>query len=102
MTIDIEIQKLTKQDCGRFVELIQIFEDVFEMNNFEIPSDNHLQSLLEDDGFLVFVGLHHGSVVGGLTAYLLKQCYSSSPLIYIYDLAVKTDLQRQGIGQVLM
>jgi len=102
MAIDIEIQKLTKRDLGRFIELIQVFEDVFEMKNFEIPDETHLQNLLEDTAFFVFVGLYHGSVVGGLTAYILQQYYSSSPLVYIYDLAVRTELQRQGIGKMLM
>ena len=43
-----------------------------------------------------------GRVAGGLTSYLLQQYYSQSPLVYIYDLAVKTELQRKGIGKMLI
>jgi len=50
----------------------------------------------------VFVALLDNKVVGGLTSYIMQQYYSTSPLVYIYDLAVKTELQRQGIGKMLI
>jgi len=32
----------------------------------------------------------------------MHQYYSTSPLVYIFDLAVKTEFQRQGIGKMLI
>jgi len=32
----------------------------------------------------------------------MQQYYSKSPLVYIFDLAVKTEFQRQGIGKMLI
>lgn len=100
--MDITIKKLGKHDIDKFKELIRLFEDVFEMENFSLPAEYHLQNLLEKDSFFVFVALVKNQVVGGLTSYTLQQYYSESPLVYIYDLAVKAELQRQGIGSKLI
>ena len=97
-----DIRKLNKQDLNTFIALIRVFEDVFEMENFLMPEEKHLQQLLAKDSFFVFVALSGNEVVGGLTAYTLEQYYSTKPLVYIYDLAVKTRYQRQGIGRKLM
>lgn len=100
--INTEIKKLSSADLSQFIELIGVFEDVFEMKPFPLPDSNYLQSLLDRDDFFVFVSILDGKVVAGLTAYLLRQYYSERPLVYIYDLAVKTHLQRKGIGKSLI
>jgi aminoglycoside 3-N-acetyltransferase I len=100
--MSIEIKKLGKQDIDKFIELIRVFEDVFEMKNFKMPDKNYLQQLLEKNSFFVFVALSDDKVIAGLTSYTLQQYYSTSPLVYLYDLAVKTEFQRQGIGKMLM
>lgn len=100
--MSIRIEKLSHEDARVFIELIQVFEDVFEMENFQMPEQNYLKELLKKDSFLVFVALIDEKVVGGLTSYILKQYYVKKPLLYVYDLAVKTKHQRQGIGKMLM
>jgi aminoglycoside 3-N-acetyltransferase I len=97
-----KINKLSPQDLDQFIALIRVFEDVFEMEDFRMPDESHLQNLLAKDSFHVFVALVDNQVVGGLTAYTLEQYYSKRPLVYIYDLAVQTHYQRQGIGRLLM
>lgn len=99
---NVEIKKLHDTDFFQFKELILLFEDVFEMKDFIIPDDDHLLHLLEKDDFFVFVALSENKVIGGLTSYALEQYYSKKPLVYIYDLAVKTEFQRQGIGKLLI
>ena len=54
------------------------------------------------DDFFVFVAVADNKVVGGLTAYTLQQYYSVSPLVFIYDIAIRTDAQRQGVGKRLI
>ena len=100
--MDIEVKKLTPNGLNAFKQLIRLFEDVFEMENFIIPDDNHLQQLLGNEAFIVFVAMHENIVIGGLTAYMLQQYYSTKPLVYVYDLAVKSVFQRQGVGKKLM
>lgn len=101
--MNITIKKLAYSDLQQFVQLVRLFGDVFKMSNFTIPPEEHLQRLLSQDGFYVFVALDKNDlVVGGMTAYTLIQYYSIKPLVYIFDLAVKTDLQRKGIGKKLI
>lgn len=98
----IAIKKLKTDDFDQFIELIHLFEKVFERENFTIPQGAHLSKLLQKKDFLVFVATQDGKVMGGLTAYILDQYYSEKPLAYIYDLAVDTALQRKGIGKMLI
>jgi len=98
----IEIQKLSYRDIDSFIELMDVFEEVFEMKNFELPGNDHLEELLSKDDFFVFVARSEGTIVGGLTAYSLMQYFSESPLLYIYDVAVMRRYQRKGIGKKLM
>ena len=98
----ITIKKLGENDFEKFVGVIRLFEDVFEMENFSIPESHHLQRLLSKSDFFVFAALHDNKVIGGLTAYVLEQYYSEKPLAYIFDLAVDTKYQRQGIGKKLV
>lgn len=100
--MDVEIRKLKHEDLDKFKELIRLFENVFEMKNFTMPDDDYLQQMLDKETFFVFVASLGNRVVGGLTSYTLHQYYSKQPLVYIYDLAVKTGFQRRGIGRKLI
>lgn len=90
------------QHAWELDELISVFEDVFEMVDFKRPGQAHLESLLKKDSFFAVVAKFEKRIIGGLTAYVLDQYYSARPLAYIYDLAVKKEFQRQGVGGRLM
>lgn len=95
-------KKLADTDLDDFIKVIQIFEHVFEMEDFTAPATNHLETLLNKNDFIVFAAFVDNKIVGGLTAYVLDQYYSEKPLAYIYDLAVITPYQRRGIGTSLI
>ncbi len=98
----VAIEQLCEKDIQKFTELIYLFEDVFEMEDFVIPGSDHLVKLLANPNFIVLVASANNEIVGGLTAYVLDQYYSTRPLAYIYDLAVKKQEQRKGIGKKLI
>jgi aminoglycoside 3-N-acetyltransferase I len=50
----------------------------------------------------VFVAKEKKVIIGGLTAYILPSYYSDSSEVYIYDLAIKKNFQRKGIGKKLL
>ena len=100
--MDIQIQKLKHTDIDKFTDLIRVFEEVFEMTNFTIPAETYLMQLLSKEDFFVFVAMSDNNIVGGLTAYTLQQYYSVSPLVFLYDIAIKTKMQRQGVGKLLI
>ena len=43
--MELEIKKLNDKDIDKFIDLIYVFEDVFEMKNFSLPSKNHLVNI---------------------------------------------------------
>jgi GNAT superfamily N-acetyltransferase len=100
--MSIQVRRLDHRDLDKFLALIGVFEEVFEMKGFKMPDEKYLQALLAKEDFFVFVALLEEKVVGGLTAYTLQQYYSERPLVYLYDLAVLSRYQRQGIGKLLM
>jgi len=93
---------LTPSDLEDFKALLHVFEDVFEMDDFIIPSDLYLASLLLKSTFKVFIAKVENVVVGGLTVYILDQYYSPVPQAYLYDLGVARSHQRKGIARELV
>lgn len=97
----MEIIKLNHNEISTFRDLIAIFKTVFE-NEEPIPNNEHLNKLLSNPYFLVFVVKGEQKVVGGLTMYILQQYYGTKPVAYIYDVGITPALQRQGLGKLLM
>lgn len=100
--MNIAIKRLSNGDIGDFAELINVFADVFERENFTKPNVTYLETVLANRNFLTLVAKTDTRVLGGLTAYILHQYYSEKRLVYIYDLAVLKQFQRQGIGKALI
>jgi len=96
--MEIEIKKLTTENVDEFVELIAIFNDVFESDDITVPGEQYLADLLNKPDFLVLVARFGEMVIGGLTVYVLHSYYSAKPVAYIYDVGVRKDFQRNGAG----
>ncbi|MGI9287456.1 MAG: GNAT family N-acetyltransferase [Pseudomonadales bacterium] len=97
-----EISMLRKGDLQKLAELIRVYKEVFEIENFVLPSDEYLQSLLDRTGMMFLVATIESKVVGGLTAHDLPSTYFEGNELYVYDLAVANEYQRKGIGKTLM
>ena len=100
--MDITYKSLSKEDLSSLKELILIFADVFEISTFELPNDEHLQSLLENKSMVFFVALHKNKVIGGVRAYILPSTYYSSSEIYLYDIGITPIFQKKGVGAKLI
>ena len=98
----IEITILQKEDLKKLTELIKLYEDVFEMKNFIMPSEQYLQSLLDRNGVTFLVAIKDEKIIGGLTAHDLPSTYFEANEVYVYDLAVAKDHQCKGIGKNLL
>jgi aminoglycoside 3-N-acetyltransferase I len=98
----MEIKRLAHYDLPEFKSLTALFNEVFEEENPTISSDAHLLTLLENQNFIVIAAVSEGEVLGGLTAYELPIIYSDASEIMLYDMAVRTDHQRKGIGKGLI
>jgi aminoglycoside 3-N-acetyltransferase I len=98
---NLQYSRLGPEDGSKLIELIKLFKEVFEMDQRLLPSPDYLTKLLRDSNKIFLVASYSSRVVGGLSGYLLESVHGYSE-IYVYDLAVHTNFQRQGIGQSLM
>jgi aminoglycoside 3-N-acetyltransferase I len=98
----VEIKRLDESDLPRFKSLIDLFNMVFEENRSNIGNDAHLSRLLGDPQFIAMVALAEQEVAGGLTAYELPLYYANHSEVFLYDMAVKQEYQRMGIGKELI
>jgi len=97
-----DIKLLSTDDLDPFIELLHVFEEVFELEKTPLPAQKHLRKVLKSPGFFSMIATADDQVIGGLTAYTFEQYHSIQPIAYIYDLAVLPKYQRKGIGGALI
>lgn len=96
------VQQLSPHALADFAALIHVFAVAFEWEKAEFPPEKHLQKVLNNEKFIVFVAKIDGQVVGGLTGHLLDRYDAEKPSLYLYDIAVLPEHQRNGIGKRLI
>lgn len=99
------ITQLATHDAPKLQKLNELFGAVFEdTDNYQAhpPRDEYLADFLAQGQNIVLVAEHNGQIVGGLVAYCLTKFEQERKEVYLYDLAVSADHQRQGIGKMLM
>ena len=97
-----EIKRLAEPDLPAFKSLVDLFNAVFEEDASNIGDEADLAKLLGNPRFIVLVALAEHEVAGGLTAYELPLYYAERSEVFLYDMAIKPDYQRMGIGRELI
>jgi len=64
--------------------------------------DDYLDRILAREDFWAIAASVDDLIVGGLTAHTLPMTSSTSSEIFIFDIAVRSDYQRQGVGRRLL
>lgn len=90
------------ESAEEFQGLLKVFREVFDWEESEFPNSSYLSNLLENPQLLVLIAKAEDKMVGGLTAYLLPGYQTKKSSIFIYDLGVTTNFQRQRIGKSLI
>ena len=97
----IEIERLGPSDATRARALFAMMAEVFEEPAATL-SDAYLARLLARPDFWALAAVEGSDVVGGLTAHALMMTREEATELFIYDVAVRTDRQRRGIGRQLL
>ena len=99
--LEIRTRRLTSGDVDRARQLFFLMADVFDETR-EHLSDDYLERLLNRQAFWALAAFAGDEIVGGVTAHTLPMTRTESSEIFVYDIAVRKDRQRRGIGRLLM
>lgn len=100
--IQMIYHRLGPHDSSQARVLISLFDQVFEEPTRPLLSEEALLARLADDRVWVLVAMDHNKVVGGLVGYELPKFETQRSELYLYDLAVASAHQGQGIGRGLI
>jgi len=96
----VSIERLGPTDLQRARRVFAVMDEVFDVGA-EPLSDAYLTALLDHDAFWVLGAFDGREAVGGITAHELPMTRHERSELFIYDLAVREDRQRRGIGRRL-
>jgi aminoglycoside 3-N-acetyltransferase I len=97
----MEIKRLYSGDTAIAVSMFSMMALVFGETP-ETLSLNYAESLLKRDDFWAVAALEDREPVAGLTAFTLPLTRSETSELLIYDIAVRPEHQRRGIGRALI
>ena len=97
----MKTRKLNKAEREELLQLRKLYNEVFETES-DNTSFAYIDNLLKDERLLFFVAEQENQIIGRLTAHILPSLYTEKPEVFIYDIAVKQNLQRKGIGKELI
>jgi aminoglycoside 3-N-acetyltransferase I len=76
--------------------------EVFEDPAVPPPSEAYVAGLLDRPDLWAYAAVADGAPVGGLTAFVLPLTRAEAGELFLYDLAVRPDHQRRGVGRALL
>lgn len=95
------IELIKPEEIDKFMALRQIFIEVFEEDASEL--DEEQSKRLSDNRNFIAIGATVGfELAGGLTGHLVTNYYKGGLDLFIYDIAIKPEHQRKGIGVELL
>ncbi len=97
----VTFRQLGRSDIKQLRELRELYGEVFRTEISTID-DDYLEALLASQLTLFFVAQSGEAIVGGITAHLLPSVYGNYKELYLYDVAIATAFQRQGVGSGLL
>ena len=95
------IRRLATGDRELARTTFAMMADVFEERRHALP-DDYVDALLARADFWALAAVDDDGPVGGITAHVLPMTRSPSRELFVYDVAVREDRQRQGIGRAML
>jgi len=97
----MEVKRLSLADIGTAGRLFAVMADVLD-DNHELLGDDYLRALLERAHFWALAAFEGDDILGGLTAHVLPMTRCEASELFIFDLAVKSEHRRKGVGRTLI
>lgn len=97
----VQVERLSTADRDRARALFTLMAEAFGEPHDPLD-DGYLERLLGREDFWALAASEGGHLVGGLTAHTLPMTRTAASELFIYDLAVREDRRRRGIGRALM
>jgi aminoglycoside 3-N-acetyltransferase I len=97
----IRIVRLRSGQAAIAGALFAVMAEAFDEERAPL-SESYIERLLDRSDFWAIAALAGDDVVGGLTAHTLPMTRTESAEIFVYDIAVRPDAQRKGIGRRLI
>lgn len=98
---DISFRVLGPADHKALQDVQRLYAEVFEEEASAL-GDAYASRLLEDGRALFFVVEAGDQITGAATVYVLPSLHGEYNEMYIYDMAVASAQQRQGVGSHLL
>ena len=95
------IRRLVAGDRDLARATFAMMTDVFEERGRPLP-DDYVDALLARADFWALAALEDDEPVGGITAHVLPMTRSESRELFVYDVAVRDDRQRRGVGRAML
>jgi aminoglycoside 3-N-acetyltransferase I len=99
--MDVRTRRLSSGDREPARRMFAMMAEVFA-EECEHLSDGYLDRLLARDDFWAIAAFVGDDIIGGVTAHTLPMTKGESSEIFIYDIAVRRDQRRKGVGRRLM
>lgn len=98
-----KIRRLRSGDEDVARELFAMMAAVFDEDaSGEVLEFDYVTDLLARPDFYAVAALEGTTAIGGITAHVLPMTRKSESELFIYDLAVRADRQRRGVGRALV
>jgi aminoglycoside 3-N-acetyltransferase I len=97
----VVIERLGVRDLDRARAAFAMMHDVFDEEH-DVLSDEYATRLLADASFWVIAAFAGDEAIGCLTGHELAMTRHERIELFMYDLAVRVDDQRRGIGRRLV
>lgn len=97
----MRIQRLGPADAELAQRVFTLMNEVFEAEGEPLPPA-YINELLARRDFFAMAALMGDEPVGGLTAHALPMTRQALHELFIYDIAVRNEHQRKGIGRALV
>ena len=98
----MDVVRLQRQDLALARDTFAMMGEVFAEDSWLPLSDRYLTEVLGQGRVWVYAAVLDSVPIGGVTAHVLPMTRGETSEMLIYDLAVRDDWRRRGVGRALV